>query len=112
MWVAWIIYRDMPDLDAEMGDNRNSQLNQQTVLARSGELDLNCDDLDAILHEACWLVGDALDTQVAKVDRTCLGTYLGELSASLLRFHGTDVSTGCSHPSQCRRASPPSSHWR
>lgn len=49
--------------------------------------------IDVILHEACWLVGDALETQFAKVDRTCLGIYLGELPASLLRFHGTDVST-------------------
>ncbi len=57
----------MPDSNAVMGDNQNAQLNQQTVLARFGEFALKCDDLDTILHEACRLVGDALDTQLAKV---------------------------------------------
>jgi two-component sensor histidine kinase len=49
------------------GDNWRSQMNQQTVLARFGEFALECDDLDTILHEACRLVGDALDTHLAKV---------------------------------------------
>jgi two-component sensor histidine kinase len=57
----------MPDLSAVMNDNQDIQLNQQTVLARFGEFALKCDDLDAILHEACRLVGDALGTQLAKV---------------------------------------------
>lgn len=37
------------------------------MLARFGEFALKCDDLDAILHEACRLVGDALGTHLAKV---------------------------------------------
>lgn len=57
----------MDDLTGTPGDNRGNPLNQQTVLARFGELALKCDDLDTILHEACRLVGDALDTHLAKV---------------------------------------------
>ena len=57
----------MPELSAVMNDNQDVRLNQQTVLARFGEFALKCDDLDTILHEACRLVGDALDTQLAKV---------------------------------------------
>lgn len=41
--------------------------NQQAVLAKFGEFALKSDDLDAILHQACRLVGDALDTHLAKV---------------------------------------------
>ncbi|WP_203074966.1 HWE histidine kinase domain-containing protein [Falsiroseomonas ponticola] len=42
-------------------------LRQQTVLARFGEFALKAEDLDAILTEACRLVGDALGTELAKV---------------------------------------------
>jgi PAS domain S-box-containing protein len=42
-------------------------LRQQTVLARFGELALKSDDLDAILTEACRLVGEGLGTDLAKV---------------------------------------------
>ena len=42
-------------------------LRQQTALARFGELALKSDDLDEILTEACRLVGEALDTELAKV---------------------------------------------
>src|SRR3954462_2496732 len=37
------------------------------VLARFGELAIKSDDLDAILTEACRLVGEALGTDLAKV---------------------------------------------
>ncbi len=39
------------------------------------------------------LVHDKIYSANAGMDRTCLGTYLGELAASLLRFHGKEVST-------------------
>ena len=42
-------------------------LRQQTVLARFGEVAIKSDDLDAILTEACRLVGEALGTDLAKV---------------------------------------------
>jgi N-acyl amino acid synthase of PEP-CTERM/exosortase system len=42
-------------------------LRQQTVLAKFGEFALRSDDLDEILAEACRLVGEALDTDRAKV---------------------------------------------
>ncbi len=42
-------------------------LRQQRVLARFGELALKSGDLDEILTEACRLVGEALDTDLAKV---------------------------------------------
>ena len=52
--------------DAEKGDHRRL-LQQQTTLARFGELALKSDDLDEILTEACRLVGGALGTDLAKV---------------------------------------------
>lgn len=42
--------------------------------------------------EALRLVHDKIYSANDGMDRTCLGTYLGELAASLLRFHGTDAS--------------------
>jgi signal transduction histidine kinase/CheY-like chemotaxis protein len=42
-------------------------LRQQTALARFGELALRSDDLDEILTQACYLVGDTLGTDLAKV---------------------------------------------
>lgn len=42
-------------------------LNQQCILARFGELALKSSSLDEILHEACRLVGSALNTDLAKV---------------------------------------------
>lgn len=42
-------------------------LRRQIVLTRFGELALRSDDLDAILTEACHLVREALDTDLAKV---------------------------------------------
>lgn len=48
--------------------NRNHPfLQQQLALARFGELALQSDDLDEILTEACRLIGEALDTDLAKV---------------------------------------------
>jgi signal transduction histidine kinase/ActR/RegA family two-component response regulator len=47
---------------------RESELfRQQDILARFGEMAIKCDNLDVILHEACRLVGEALDTEFAKV---------------------------------------------
>lgn len=43
--------------------------------------------------KALRLVHDKIYSANDGMDRTCLGTYLGELAASLLRFHGTDVAT-------------------
>ncbi len=42
-------------------------IRQQGVLAQFGELALRSDDLDEILTEACRLVGEALETDFAKV---------------------------------------------
>ncbi|MEX3759624.1 ATP-binding protein [Paraburkholderia phenoliruptrix] len=42
-------------------------VNQQAILARFGELALRSDDLDEILTEACRLVAEALQTDMAKV---------------------------------------------
>ncbi|MDQ2804298.1 MAG: ATP-binding protein [Pseudomonadota bacterium] len=52
--------------DAENSDHLKL-LRQQTILARFGEFALKSDDLDAILTEACRLVGQALGTDLAKV---------------------------------------------
>ena len=42
-------------------------LRQRTALAKFGELALKGNDLDDILHQACRLVSEALDTPLAKV---------------------------------------------
>ncbi len=42
-------------------------LRQQTVMARFGQFALESERLDDILNEACRLVGDALETELAKV---------------------------------------------
>ncbi len=52
--------------DAEKSENQKLQ-RQQIILARFGELALRSDDLDKILTEACYLVGEALGTDLAKV---------------------------------------------
>ena len=57
----------MRDCDPVANSTLDGQLSQQTALARFGEFALKSDNLDAILHEACRLVGGALGTQVAKV---------------------------------------------
>ncbi len=44
-----------------------TSLQQQTILAKFGELALRSDDLDEILTEACHRVGEALGTDLAKV---------------------------------------------
>ncbi len=52
----------------EAKDDRNHKLlQQQTALARFGELALKSDDLDEILTEASRLVAEALGTDLAKV---------------------------------------------
>ncbi len=48
-------------------DNHLALLRQQTILAKFGELALKSDDLEAILTEACHLVGEALGTDLAKI---------------------------------------------
>lgn len=50
----------------ESSDN-TELLQQQTILARFGELALQSSSLDEILTEACRLVGEALGTDLAKV---------------------------------------------
>ena len=42
-------------------------LTRQAALTQFGEFALKSDDLDAILHQACRLVGDALGTHLVKV---------------------------------------------
>lgn len=42
-------------------------LRQQAVLAKFGELALRSENVDEILTEACRLVGEALETDLAKV---------------------------------------------
>ena len=53
-----------------MGDDGQADdrlLQQQRSLAQFGQFALQSDDLDAILHTACRLVGDALGTDLSKV---------------------------------------------
>ncbi len=50
-----------------MTGTESAALNQQAALAQFGEFALKSDDLDAILHQACRLVGNALDTHLVKV---------------------------------------------
>ena len=45
----------------------SAALTRKTALAQFGEFALKSDDLDAILHQACRLVGDALGTHLVKV---------------------------------------------
>ena len=54
---------------ASTQDNTSSQglLDQQRALAAFGEVALGADDLSALLTEACRLVGQALNTDLAKV---------------------------------------------
>ncbi len=40
---------------------------RQRVLADFGDFTLRCDNLDDVLQEACRLVADALDTDLAKI---------------------------------------------
>ena len=53
--------------DQEDRGDHLALLRQQTILAKFGELALKSDDLDAILTEACRLVGEALGTDLAKI---------------------------------------------
>ncbi|MEC5406098.1 ATP-binding protein [Paraburkholderia sp. MPAMCS5] len=48
-------------------DRQAILLNQQAILARFGEFSLRSDNLDEILTEACRLVAEALQTDMAKV---------------------------------------------
>jgi two-component sensor histidine kinase len=54
-----------------MSDQKNTGrvelLEQQRVLAEFGDFALKAEDLDAILHQACQLVGRALKTDLAKI---------------------------------------------
>ena len=52
--------------EVEEADTRKL-LRRQTALARFGETAIRSDDLDAVLTEACRLVGEALGTDLAKV---------------------------------------------
>ncbi len=52
---------------ADEAQASDALLQQQRSLAQFGQFALQSDDLDAILHTACRLVGDALETDLAKV---------------------------------------------
>jgi PAS domain S-box-containing protein len=54
-------------LSREEETNSRNLLRQQTVLAQFGELAIKSDNLNAILTEACHVVGEALGTDLAKV---------------------------------------------
>ena len=47
--------------------NREQMVRRQRVLADFGDLALRCEDLQQVLTEACRLVGEALETDLAKV---------------------------------------------
>lgn len=47
--------------------SQDELLERQRVLARFGQLVLDCDDLDILLNEACRLIAEALDTDLAKI---------------------------------------------
>ncbi len=42
-------------------------IERQRVLAKFGEVALRSSDLQAVLDEACVLIGQALDTELAKI---------------------------------------------
>jgi PAS domain S-box-containing protein len=57
------------DIETALGESmkiEDTLLRQRKVLAKFGELALASDDLEQILHEACRLVGEALETNLAK----------------------------------------------
>jgi PAS domain S-box-containing protein len=57
------------DIEIALGERmkiEDTLLRQRKVLARFGELALASDDIEQILDEACRLVGDALETNLAK----------------------------------------------
>ncbi|TNC48432.1 GAF domain-containing protein [Rubellimicrobium rubrum] len=47
--------------------NREQMVARQKALAEFGDLVLRSDDLDKVLQEACRIVGDTLDTDLAKI---------------------------------------------
>lgn len=50
-----------------MDDKLNILLRRQKILADFGDFALQSEDMDAVLHEACRLVGEAMETGRAKV---------------------------------------------
>ncbi len=52
---------------ANTRDSKSALLQQQTALARFGELAMHSEDMDAILQEACRRVCEGLHTDLAKV---------------------------------------------
>src|ERR1700692_1515245 len=55
------------DMTSEDQSDHLNLLRKQTILARFGELALRSDALDDILTEACRLVGEGLNTDLAKI---------------------------------------------
>jgi len=65
-------------------------LRQRKVLAEFGELALASDDLEHILDQACRLVSEALDTNLAK--------FTTGLSSSLADRSGSGAASGWAPP--------------
>ena len=56
-----------PTQGGRASGTESAAFNQQAALAQFGEFALKSDDLDAILHQACRLVGNTLGTHLVKV---------------------------------------------
>jgi len=87
--------RLLRELQHRVKNNLQTVMNLVSLRARRARTAEAASELRAIGDgiEALRLVHDKIYSANDGIDRTCLGTYLGELAASLLRFHGTDVST-------------------
>jgi two-component sensor histidine kinase len=86
--------RLLRELQHRVKNNLQTVMNLVSLRVRRARMPEVAQELRAVGDgiEALRLVHDKIYSANDGVDRTCLGTYLGELAASLLRFHGTDVS--------------------
>jgi len=82
------------ELQHRVKNNLQTVMNLVTMRVRRAKSPEAVSELHAIGDgiEALRLVHDNIYRNADSMDRTCLGTYLGELAASLLRFHGKEVA--------------------
>jgi two-component sensor histidine kinase len=87
--------RLLRELQHRVKNNLQTVMNLVSLRVRRARTSEAAQELRAVGDgiEALRLVHDKIYSANDGMDRTCLGTYLGELAASLLRFHGKEVST-------------------
>jgi two-component sensor histidine kinase len=87
--------RLLRELQHRVKNNLQTVMNLVSLRVRRARTPEAAQELRAVGDgiEALRLVHDKIYSANDGMDRTCLGTYLGELAASLLRFHGKEVST-------------------